>query len=138
MQQLAETAGITLQFEPAAEPAFIEGTCSRSAGSIAPDPERDPGDRAGGLITVGTALRTDRVLVSVAGHRLRHPARPDQRDFRGLRHHQTPGLGLGLAISRKIVDQLGGQIRVSSQVGKGTTFVLEFPRTRAPARCWRQ
>jgi two-component system, sporulation sensor kinase A len=41
------------------------------------------------------------------------------------------GLGLGLAISRKIVDQLGGQISVTSDVGVGTTFVLEFPRTRA-------
>ena len=41
------------------------------------------------------------------------------------------GLGLGLAISKKIVEQLGGQITVASEVGKGTTFVLEFPRTRA-------
>ena len=40
------------------------------------------------------------------------------------------GLGLGLAISKKIVEQLGGQISVASEVGKGTTFVLDFPRTQ--------
>jgi signal transduction histidine kinase len=40
---------------------------------------------------------------------------------------------LGLAISKKIVEQLGGQISVASEVGKGTTFVLEFPRTHANA-----
>ena len=41
------------------------------------------------------------------------------------------GLGLGLAISKKIVEQLGGQISVASEVGKGTTFILEFPRAKA-------
>ncbi|MGH2399303.1 MAG: ATP-binding protein, partial [bacterium] len=41
------------------------------------------------------------------------------------------GLGLGLAISRKIVEQLGGSVTVASEVGKGTTFVLEFPETAA-------
>ena len=38
------------------------------------------------------------------------------------------GLGLGLAISRKIVDQLGGEITVASRVGRGTAFQLEFDR----------
>ncbi|MBA2356738.1 MAG: HAMP domain-containing histidine kinase, partial [Acidobacteria bacterium] len=42
------------------------------------------------------------------------------------------GLGLGLAISRKIVEQLGGAITVASQVGEGSRFTLAFARlTRA-------
>jgi signal transduction histidine kinase len=41
------------------------------------------------------------------------------------------GLGLGLALSKKLVEQLGGTIAVSSQVGVGTTFTLSFPVTKA-------
>jgi signal transduction histidine kinase len=41
------------------------------------------------------------------------------------------GLGLGLAISKTIVEQLDGTITVSSEAGRGTTFVLDFPEIRA-------
>ena len=37
------------------------------------------------------------------------------------------GLGLGLAISRRIVEQLDGTIAVTSEVGVGTQFTLRFP-----------
>jgi len=37
------------------------------------------------------------------------------------------GLGLGLWISRQIVDALGGQITCESEPGKGTTFVIDLP-----------
>ena len=38
------------------------------------------------------------------------------------------GLGLGLAISKKIVEQLGGTITVDSVVGAGSSFTLTFAR----------
>jgi signal transduction histidine kinase len=37
------------------------------------------------------------------------------------------GLGLGLAISKKIVQDLNGTIEVESEPGKGTTLTLKFP-----------
>jgi signal transduction histidine kinase len=37
------------------------------------------------------------------------------------------GLGLGLATSKRIVEQLDGTITVESEVGRGTTFTLRFP-----------
>jgi signal transduction histidine kinase len=132
MQQHAETAGVTLQFEASAETAFIEGdlfALGRVYRNLILNAIQ--ATAPGGSITVGTDARPDRVLVRVQDTGCGIPADRLSAIFEDFVTTKRRGLGLGLAISRKIVDQLGGHIRVTSEVGKGTTFVLEFPRTRA-------
>jgi len=46
---------------------------------------------------------------------------------------QRRGTGLGLAVTYGIIQEHAGKIHVESQVGTGTTFLLEFPMLRKPA-----
>ena len=48
----------------------------------------------------------------------------DQSDTR-----RYGGSGLGLAVSRRLARQLGGELRVESELGQGSKFVLELPLT---------
>ncbi len=48
--------------------------------------------------------------------------------FDSLKNRNIEGTGLGLAITKKLVDRMGGTIRVESVYGKGTTFYTEIPQ----------
>jgi len=47
--------------------------------------------------------------------------------YRGQRVQDVSGTGLGLSIVKRIVDAGGGSVLVKTQLGSGTTFVLQLP-----------
>jgi signal transduction histidine kinase len=132
MRPHAETAGLTLRTELGALSACIEGdvfALGRVYRNLIINAIQ--ATAPGGLVVVGTAIDGDRVQIRVYDTGCGIPQERLAAVFEDFVTTKRRGLGLGLAISKKIVEQLGGTISVASEVGKGTTFVMEFPRTRA-------
>jgi signal transduction histidine kinase len=132
MEQHAETAGLTLRTELAAETIFIEGdvfALGRVYRNLILNAIQ--ATAPGGLIVVATEAQAERGQVRIYDTGCGIPPERLSQIFEDFVTTKRRGLGLGLAISKKIVEQLGGTIAVASEVGKGTTFVLEFPRTKA-------
>ena len=51
-----------------------------------------------------------------------------QRFYRGAAHAEEEGVGIGLYLVRQIAEGQGGYVKVSSQMGVGSTFSLFLPR----------
>ena len=90
-------------------------------------------------VEVGWSSDQSAALIAVRDHGPGVPESARARIFdrfyqihRDDEHHG--GLGLGLYISRQIVELHGGNIRVESPAGGGARFVVTLPRGRTPAR----
>jgi signal transduction histidine kinase len=128
----AETAGVNLKVELTSGGALVQGdvfALGRVYRNLLINAIQ--ATAPGGTVGIATEATTDRVRIRV--YDTGCGIAPDRiaAIFDDFVTTKRRGLGLGLAISKKIVEQLGGQISVSSEVGKGTTFVLEFPRAKA-------
>lgn len=82
---------------------------------------------------VGLAVRKapGQLILEVQDHGCGIPAADQTRlfsgFFRGSNIGSTPGSGLGLVIVKRCVDLHGGNIRVDSEEGRGTTLCVELP-----------
>lgn len=88
----------------------------------------------GGQIGLTLTEQADQVLLAVSDTGIGIPDHELERIFERFyrvnkgRSRQTGGSGLGLAIVSQLVETMGGQIEVSSQVGQGTTFTVYLPK----------
>ena len=87
----------------------------------------------GGTVTVDVSRDGDRVVIAVRDTGIGIPREDQERVFERFyrvdkgRNRKTGGTGLGLSIVKHIVLLYGGEIRLDSQVGKGSTITVVFP-----------
>ena len=130
MDALAETAGLTLDSHLPSEQVYVEGDLF-AMGRVYRNliVNAIEATSPGGTVEVTAQDVDGKVHITVRDTGLGIPADRLDAIFEDFNTTKRRGLGLGLAISRKIVEQLGGTIRVKSEVGTGTTFEIQFPKT---------
>ena len=87
---------------------------------------------AGGAVDVSAAQEDGEVRISVADTGPGIAPRDHERIFEEFQQaeaglEQREGTGLGLALSKRLVELHGGRIWVESAVGEGSTFVFTLP-----------
>lgn len=93
----------------------------------------DAMEKTGGRIQVGTRMEEDHIVIEVADN---GPGIPKTNLGRVFDPFYTTkpvgkGTGLGLSICYGIISRMGGQIKVTSTVGAGTTFYVHLPHGEA-------
>ena len=132
MQTTADHAGITIEAEQVLGPLWVEGdlfALNRVYRNLITNALQATPPR--GRVIVRTTRDANVSVVEIADNGCGIPKERLDTIFDDFVTTKRRGLGLGLAISKKIVEQLGGTITVASEVGVGTTFTMRFPLTRA-------
>lgn len=93
----------------------------------------------GGKITVGVGVERDAATLTVrdTGAGIAPEAQPFifDRFYQADQSREGPGLGLGLAIARGLVEAHGGSVDVRSAIGVGSVFIVRLPlRAGAPTK----
>jgi two-component system phosphate regulon sensor histidine kinase PhoR len=89
--------------------------------------------REGGTIRVQVAGRNGEARLTVSDTGVGIPSRDLPRIFERFyrvdraRSRETGGTGLGLAIVKHVAEQHGGRVEATSELGKGSTFVVAIP-----------
>ena len=85
---------------------------------------------SGGKITVTLEPGNDRVLLTIKDTGRGIPKEHMKKIFEPFFSTKPPGegTGLGLFVTRSIIEKLGGEMDVESQLGQGTRFCIKLPR----------
>jgi NtrC-family two-component system sensor histidine kinase KinB len=126
-----EAKGVRLEVDAAPDLPQIavdRGQVERVIGNLVTNAMRATAE--GGTITVAAVRRGDEVAVSVADTGSGIPREYLSTIFEPfvqVPHAAAGGAGLGLTISRRIVEGHGGRLSVQSEPGRGSTFTFTIP-----------
>ena len=137
---LAQKKGQAINFDSPSKPYFIEADAGRVnqvltnilTNSVKYSPENT-------VIEVFMEETDKYFRVFIKDHGIGIPREDMRRVFERFyrvdkaRSRAMGGTGLGLAIAKEIMEEHGGRIYVSSELGEGTTMVLRFNKYKEPA-----
>jgi two-component system, NtrC family, nitrogen regulation sensor histidine kinase NtrY len=124
------TQNIHVAFEPYTTTAFVmadKDQLSRVFKNLITNAIQAIPDETEGVIEIKILKTETYYKVEVSDNGKGIPDEQGNKVFIPSFSTKTSGMGLGLAISKKIVESVGGKIYFVSQVNVGTTFVVELP-----------
>jgi PAS domain S-box-containing protein len=82
---------------------------------------------AGGKLTVSAVLQNSMVRVDISDTGIGIPPENMHKIYDPLFTTKAKGIGLGLALSKKLIEANRASIEIESEVGKGSTFTITLP-----------
>ena len=84
-------------------------------------------DAGGELILTSSRSEEGHILISVSDSGIGLPAHEAERIYEAFFTTKPQGTGMGLSISRRIIESHGGRLWASNNTGRGTTFQFSLP-----------
>ena len=88
----------------------------------------------GGTLTIAAWASSSRIEIRFQDTGVGIAADAGERIFEPFFTTKRSGTGIGLSISRQIIEAHGGTLTYQSAPGQGTTFAISLPRFEAPSR----
>ena len=85
----------------------------------------------GGKLSIQAYKEADDSIITVADTGVGIPEEAKDKLFTPLFTTKSKGQGFGLAVVKRMTESLGGTVSFESQLGKGTKFILRFPKPKA-------
>jgi signal transduction histidine kinase/ActR/RegA family two-component response regulator len=94
-------------------------------------------NRVGGTVAVACSVNANRLSITVTDTGAGIRAEDIERLFApferlGAEHSDVEGTGIGLALSRRLAEAMGGSLEVESAVTRGSTFAVNLPLVEGP------
>ena len=122
---------ISMRVAPDAERVCIDG--ARTGVCVAALLSNAVKFTSSGLIALTVARQGDELVIAVSDTGVGIDAQYLEEIFQPFRQIDSAktrvrgGMGLGLAVARRVAQALGGDVSVTSEIGKGSTFTLRVP-----------